>query len=106
MMNKQYFIVVLGDLDTQLNEKMCSRLQSLGEVVLVTDNIYLLKKRPYLSRSLLPLLLHDDLDSLNPNKYPQNVVDHNLLLEEYRNRQKHKEVNQIFFEQNDYEQLI
>ena len=44
MMNKQYFIVVLGDLDTQLNEKMCSRLQSLGEVVLVTDNIYLLKQ--------------------------------------------------------------
>lgn len=80
--------------------------ESLTNTQFDYDNIYLLKKRPYLSRSLLPLLLHDDLDSLNPNKYPQNVVDHNLLLEEYRNRQKHKEVNQIFFEHNDYEQLI
>lgn len=42
-MNKQYFIVVLGDLGTPLNEKMSCRLHSMGEVILVTDNIFLLK---------------------------------------------------------------
>ena len=44
MMNKQYFIIVLGDLDNQLNRKMFSRLHSIGDVIHVTDNIYLLNK--------------------------------------------------------------
>lgn len=43
MINKQYFIVVLGDIDNQLNATMSNRMQSLGEVTPVTDNIYLLK---------------------------------------------------------------
>lgn len=43
MVNRQYFIVVLGDLDNQLNSTMSNRLQSLGVVTPVTDNIYLLK---------------------------------------------------------------
>ena len=70
------------------------------------DNADVLLRRPYLNRSLLPLLLRSDNNSLNPNKYPQNVADNNLLLEEFHNRQKHREVNYLYFESQNFEQLM
>ena len=59
MINRQYFIAVLGDIENQLNATMVSRLQSLGEVTHVTDNIYLLKM---------------DGDVVDLNKLRSNIV--------------------------------
>lgn len=70
------------------------------------DNISVLLRRPYLSRSLLPLLIRTDSESLNPNCYPDVKAKDLLLLEEFRTRQKHREVNQLYFEANNFEQLM
>lgn len=70
------------------------------------DNISVLLRRPYLSRSLLPLLVHRDSKSLDPNQYPDNLISHYKLSEEFSNRRKHRLVNQEFFEYNNFEQLI
>lgn len=70
------------------------------------DNISDLMEFPKRSPSLLHLLIDKDKVSLNPNNYPSNVSQHNMLLEEFTYRQKHREVNQLFFEANNYEQLI
>ena len=70
------------------------------------DNICLLLKRPFMNRSLLPLFLRTDSDSLNPNNYPENKKKEMLLLDEFRTRQKHREINQLYFEANNHEQLM
>lgn len=68
------------------------------------DNIEILKYKPWLNRSLLPLVNFES--DLNPNNFPQNVSEHKSLLEEFHNRQKHKEINQEFFIAKKLEQLI
>lgn len=70
------------------------------------DNIGILEKRPFLDRSLLPLFTDHSCDGLNPNRYPQNLIDEMLLNEEFSTRQKHKEINQLYFESQNFEQLI
>ena len=70
------------------------------------DNISDLIEFPERNRSLLPLLIRTDKESLNPNNYPDNVVNDNLLLEEFRTRQKHREVNELYWQANNFEQLI
>lgn len=80
--------------------------ESLTNTQFDYDNIEILLRRPYLNRSLLPLLLRTDKDSLNPNNYPENKFKEMLLLDEFRTRQKHREVNQLYFEANNFVQLI
>lgn len=70
------------------------------------DNIALLLERPDVNRSLLPLLIHREISDLDPNYFPLNIRDTNLLLEEFRTRQKHREVNELYWQAKDYEQLI
>ena len=70
------------------------------------DNISELLEFPNRAPTLLPLLIHRDSVSLDPNNYPLNVSDNSLLLEEFRTRQKHREVNELYWQANNYEQLI
>lgn len=70
------------------------------------DNISDLLEFPSRSPSLLHLLQTTDKKLLDPNNYPRNVAENMLLLEEFRTHQKHREINQLYFESQDFEQLI
>lgn len=70
------------------------------------DNISVLQDFPERSPSLLPLLIEKDKLSLNPNNYPHNLAENAMLLDEFCNHQKHRQINQLYFESQNYEQLI
>lgn len=80
--------------------------ESLSNTQFDYDNIKDLLEFPDRAPTLLSLLIETDKVSLNPNNYPSNVSQHNLLLNEFTTRQKHREVNQLYFEANNYDQLV